>query len=196
MCTRDLPEIKALSTRGSMTPAPLGELRVPRIHGRDHSEIGTWGLWWVRKRRRLWGPRICMSEAWLWRHIRASHQPKKVTQGETNIALGKDAEVRWLRASNDKDKKEARIYWLWEGQVPQNYPVSKGSETLSNLPKIIQLGNGRPGIQNQSDSKIHLLKTENRATIWSSNPTVGHIFRENLVQKDTCSPTLIATLLR
>ena len=64
----------------------------------------------MRKRRRLWGSRMCMSEAWLGKHIRASHQPKKVTQGETNIALGKNAEVRWSRALNDKDKKEARIY--------------------------------------------------------------------------------------
>ena len=53
---------------------------------------------------------MCMSEAWLGKHIRASHQPKKVTQGETNIALGKNADVRWSRALNDKDKKEARIY--------------------------------------------------------------------------------------
>ena len=44
MCTCDLPEIKALSTKGSMMPTPLGELSALRIHGRGHSEIGTWGL--------------------------------------------------------------------------------------------------------------------------------------------------------
>lgn len=33
---------------------------------------------------------------------------------------------------------------------------SDGSETLSDSPKITQLGNGRSGIQNQSDSKTQL----------------------------------------
>ena len=35
-------------------------------------------------------------------------------------------------------------------------------------------------------------KTKNKITIWSSNPTPGHISRENNNLKDTCTPTFIA----
>ena len=38
------------------------------------------------------------------------------------------------------------------------------------------------------------LKTENRTTIRSSNPTPGHISGETIIQKDTCTPMLIAVL--
>ena len=37
-------------------------------------------------------------------------------------------------------------------------------------------------------------KTKNRTTIWPSNPTTGHIPRENHIQKDTCTPVFIAAL--
>ena len=39
------------------------------------------------------------------------------------------------------------------------------------------------------------LKTKNRTTIWSSNPTPGHISRkQTLIQKYTCTPMFIAAL--
>ena len=38
------------------------------------------------------------------------------------------------------------------------------------------------------------LKTKIRNTIRSSNPTTGHILRENHNQKDTCTPMFTATL--
>ena len=31
-------------------------------------------------------------------------------------------------------------------------------------------------------------KTKNRTTIWRSNPTPGHLPRQNSIQKDTCTP--------
>ena len=38
-------------------------------------------------------------------------------------------------------------------------------------------------------------KTKNRVTICSSNPTLGHIPRQNLiVLKDTCTPVFTAAL--
>ena len=37
-------------------------------------------------------------------------------------------------------------------------------------------------------------KTENRTTIWSSNPTPGHLPRENHDSKDTCTLMFIAAL--
>ena len=37
-------------------------------------------------------------------------------------------------------------------------------------------------------------KTKNRATIWSSVPTHGHISGETTIQEDTCSPVFTATL--
>jgi len=37
-------------------------------------------------------------------------------------------------------------------------------------------------------------KTKNRTTIWPSNPTAGHLFRENHTQKGTCTPMFIAAL--
>ena len=37
------------------------------------------------------------------------------------------------------------------------------------------------------------LKTKYRNTMWSSNPTLGHIPGQNFTKKDTCTPMLIAT---
>ena len=37
-------------------------------------------------------------------------------------------------------------------------------------------------------------ETQNRTTRWSSNSTLGHISKENMVQKDTCIPMLISAL--
>ena len=37
-------------------------------------------------------------------------------------------------------------------------------------------------------------KTKHRTTIWSSNPTPGHLSRENHNSKDTCTPMFIAVL--
>ena len=36
------------------------------------------------------------------------------------------------------------------------------------------------------------LRTTNRTTIWSSNPTPGHISRETVIQKYTCTAKLLA----
>ena len=38
------------------------------------------------------------------------------------------------------------------------------------------------------------LKTKNRAAIWFSNLTPGHIYGENLIQKDACTPVFIVAL--
>ena len=41
------------------------------------------------------------------------------------------------------------------------------------------------------------LKAKNRPTIWSSNPTPGHISgKKILIVKDTCAPVFIATQLQ
>ena len=37
-------------------------------------------------------------------------------------------------------------------------------------------------------------ETKNRVTVWSSNPTPGHISGENLIWKDTCTPVFTAGL--
>ena len=37
-------------------------------------------------------------------------------------------------------------------------------------------------------------KPKNKATIWSSNPTPGYIYGENMVHKYTCTPMFIAVL--
>ena len=37
-------------------------------------------------------------------------------------------------------------------------------------------------------------KAKNRATIWPSNPTPGHMSSENLVWRDTCTPVFTAAL--
>lgn len=38
------------------------------------------------------------------------------------------------------------------------------------------------------------LKTENRATIWPSNPTTGHIPEKNMNQNGTCTPVFITAI--
>ena len=44
--------------------------------------------------------------------------------------------------------------------------------------------------------KIFLQKNskEYRATIWSWNPTPGHIPKKTIIQRDTCTPMFIAAL--
>ena len=44
------------------------------------------------------------------------------------------------------------------------------------------------------DSMEVPLKTKNRAAIWFSNLTPGHIYGENLIQKDACTPVFIVAL--
>ena len=38
------------------------------------------------------------------------------------------------------------------------------------------------------------LKTKNRAAVLFSNLTLGHIYGENLIQKDACTPVFILAL--
>ena len=38
------------------------------------------------------------------------------------------------------------------------------------------------------------LQRLNRASIWSSNPTPGHVLERTIIQKDTCTPIFMAAL--
>lgn len=75
------------------------------------------------------------------------------------MGLGKD--IKTLRSDGQRPqmtKKRRKLEFIEEvcSRILKITLQGDGSETPRDLPKITQLGNGEPGIQEQSDSKIQV----------------------------------------